>query len=124
MINIDGHDFSKLIKALDTTNDQRRKPTIIIADTIKGSCVKCMENSPKCHGKPPNDEEYVDALDELLEDLHKINLKKIKVRDKRALKALLEVTEKHLRPIKYDRNLNKQTKKNVMGKLRSTRSKL
>lgn len=124
VINIDGHDFSKLIKALDTTNDQRRKPTVIIADTIKGSCVKCMENSPNFHGKPPNDKEYVDALDELLEDLHELNLKKSKLRDKRALKALLEVTEKHLRPIKYDSDFYKQTKKEVLKTLRSTRSKL
>jgi transketolase len=124
VINIDGHDYSKLVKSLDTTNDQRRKPTVIIADTVKGSCVQCMENSPNYHGKPPNDKEYVDALDELMDKMLKLDLRKVKPRDKNSLRSLLEVTEKHLKPIKYESDFYKQTKSEVMAKLESTRSKL
>jgi transketolase len=101
VINIDGHDFRKLVKALNTTNDQRRKPTVIIADTVKGSCVQCMENSPNYHGKAPNDKEYIIALFELLNTLLELDLKNITKHRKDTLKTLIDITEKHLKAIKF-----------------------
>ena len=41
------------------------KPTAIIANTIKGKGVSFMENKAGWHGKAPNDEEYMQAIEEL-----------------------------------------------------------
>ena len=53
-----GPDFRKAIA--DTT-----KPTVIIADTIKGKGVSFMENNPDFHGKAANKEQLLEALKEL-----------------------------------------------------------
>lgn len=53
-----GHD---VVKIADTINDLRsitdNKPNLIIADTVKGYGLKCMENVPKFHFRIPTDEE-------------------------------------------------------------------
>ena len=41
------------------------KPTVIIANTVKGKGVSFMENVAGWHGKAPNYDEMVKALDEL-----------------------------------------------------------
>ena len=40
-------------------------PTAIVAHTIKGKGVSFMEDNPSFHGKAPNDNELVIALEEL-----------------------------------------------------------
>jgi transketolase len=64
---VNGHDIKSLIKALDDASGTKGKPTIIIAETIKGKGVSFMENSPKdFHGKAPTKEEVIKALEELI----------------------------------------------------------
>jgi len=44
------------------------KPTVIVAKTIKGKGVSFMENKVEWHHKSPNDEEYIQALNEINHD--------------------------------------------------------
>ena len=72
-IEVDGHDLEKLMDALDEAENTKQKPTIIIADTIKGKGVSFMEHNNKFHGVAPKKEELERALRELDEQLKKIS---------------------------------------------------
>ena len=66
VIDINGHDMSQILKALDKAEKiKNEKPTIIISNTIKGKGVSFMELNHKFHGKAPNDEEYKKAMGEI-----------------------------------------------------------
>lgn len=61
---VDGHNYKALIEAL--TDPAHDRPTMIIANTIKGKGVSFMEeNTVAWHGKAPNDEEMELALAEI-----------------------------------------------------------
>ncbi len=62
---INGHDFEEIIDAVEWAKGIKGRPAMIIAHTIKGKGVSFMEGSVHFHGKPPNDEEYRIALNEL-----------------------------------------------------------
>lgn len=66
VLSVDGHDFSALIEALDQAQATKDKPTVIIANTLKGKGVKFMELKAGWHGKAPNTQQLKDAL-EILE---------------------------------------------------------
>ena len=69
VIEIDGHDYDQIISALEEAKLSRDKPSLILANTVKGKGVSYMENNPKYHGAPPaSEEEYRKALDELSGD--------------------------------------------------------
>jgi len=57
VIIIDGHDYPEIINALDKAESVKGKPTIIIANTIKGKGVPYMENKAEWHGKSCKPEE-------------------------------------------------------------------
>lgn len=61
---IDGHDFNQIYDAVNTAK-KSDKPCVIIANTIKGKGVTFMENQAGWHGKAPNDEQLLIALEEL-----------------------------------------------------------
>ena len=65
VINIDGHNIEKIIKAFEEAKSVKERPTCIIAKTIKGKGVSFMENISKWHGKAPSEEEYNQAMSEL-----------------------------------------------------------
>ena len=65
VINIDGHDFEQIAKALKEARETKGQPTAIIAKTIKGKDVSFMENNAGWHGKAPNDEEFEVAMADL-----------------------------------------------------------
>lgn len=65
IINIDGHDIDEIIKAFEVAKNVKGKPTCIIAKTIKGKGVSFMENQVGWHGKAPNEEQYIQAMEEL-----------------------------------------------------------
>jgi len=62
---IDGHDMKQIVKVLDESKNNKGKPLMIIAQTVKGKGVSFMENNPEFHGKAPNQEELKIALKEL-----------------------------------------------------------
>ena len=64
-IEIDGHDFSQILAALQEAQNTKNKPTVIVASTVKGKGVSFMENNVKFHGKAPTAEEAEKALREL-----------------------------------------------------------
>jgi transketolase len=61
--NINGHNFNQIYKSLLVKNN--KKPTVIIANTIKGKGVEYMENKILWHYKSPNTEELEIAIKEL-----------------------------------------------------------
>jgi len=65
VIKIDGNDFNEIETALEKAKTVKGKPTVIIANTVKGKGVSYMENQVGWHGKAPNADEYKIAMDEL-----------------------------------------------------------
>ena len=65
VINIDGHNIEEIIQAFEQAKKVKGKPTVIIANTIKGKGVSFMENKAEWHGKAPNEEQYRQAMLEL-----------------------------------------------------------
>ncbi len=66
VIEIDGHDFQQINAAFTEAKKISVKPTVIIANTVKGRGVSFMEGSPLWHGSVKlRDEELVTALSEL-----------------------------------------------------------
>ena len=65
VIEVDGHDLTQLIDALNQAKLVKGQPAAIIAHTIKGKGVSFMENNYAFHGKAPNAAEVEIALKEL-----------------------------------------------------------
>ena len=63
---IDGHKFEEIIEAFEKAKDTKGKPTCIIAKTVKGKGVSFMENKVEWHGKAPNEEEFNQAMNEVI----------------------------------------------------------
>jgi transketolase len=53
VIEIDGHKVEQIIDALNRASQLEDKPTLLIANTIKGNGIKHMTNNPQWHGKAP-----------------------------------------------------------------------
>ena len=64
-VTVDGHDIPALQKAFAEAAATKGKPTVIVANTVKGKGVSFMENNPKFHGVAPNAQEVELALKEL-----------------------------------------------------------
>jgi transketolase len=65
-LRIDGHNIDAILDAFDTARLCRDKPTVIVADTVKGQGVTFMAGAPHWHGSVKmKDEELVQALGEL-----------------------------------------------------------
>ena len=62
---IDGHDFTQVIGALNKAKQVKDRPAMIVAHTIKGKGVSFMENNNEFHGVAPTPEEQAKALKEL-----------------------------------------------------------
>ncbi len=65
VITINGHNMRQVVEALEKAKVGCGKPTVIIADTVKGKGVSFMEDIAGWHGKAPNVEELNKALKEL-----------------------------------------------------------
>lgn len=65
VIEINGHDFRDIVRAVGAAKSSLDKPTIIIAHTIPGKGVTAFEGDYRWHGKSPNEEESKAALKEL-----------------------------------------------------------
>lgn len=66
VIGIDGHSIVDLIEAFNKAKKVKEKPTVIVANTIKGKGVSFMENKVDWHGKAPNEEQYGMAIEEIV----------------------------------------------------------
>lgn len=57
-VSCDGHDVNKLARLLSIKNNNFTKiPRVVIAETVKGYGLKCMESVPKFHFRLPTPEE-------------------------------------------------------------------
>lgn len=65
VIEINGHDFQDIMRAVGTAKTSIDKPTVIIAHTIPGKGVQQFEGDYKWHGKTPSVEEGRKALKQL-----------------------------------------------------------
>ena len=65
VMEIDGHDTKQIKDALIKAKECKGKPTMIVANTIKGNGVSYMENVASWHGVTPNKEQYEIAMQEL-----------------------------------------------------------
>ena len=64
VIEINGHNVQEIYSALENSK-LSDKPTMIIANTIKGKGIRFMENNHSWHGRTLKWEEYILALNEL-----------------------------------------------------------
>jgi len=65
VIEVDGHEISRIKKAFIKAGQSKTKPTVIIARTIKGKGVSFIENDYLWHARVPTDDELNRALVEL-----------------------------------------------------------
>lgn len=75
VVEINGHDYGEIKKAL--LERKQEKPTLIVANTIKGKGVTFMENAPIWHYRMPNNEE----LSILFKDLEFTQEEQIKLKE-------------------------------------------
>lgn len=65
VIAINGHDVAQILDALDAADIRNGKPTIIIAETVKGKGVSFAENQASFHNAALTEAQYQQALAEL-----------------------------------------------------------
>ena len=65
VISINGHNFSEIHEALTMAKNKNQKPTIIIANTIKGKGISFMEDVTRWHNTMPNKKQIKIARKEL-----------------------------------------------------------
>lgn len=70
VIEINGHDFSEILTALDHAKAVKGRPTMIIADTVKGKGFKFAEGKAQYHNAAMTEAEYALAL-EAVEDMRR-----------------------------------------------------
>ncbi|WP_248924344.1 transketolase [Paenibacillus hamazuiensis] len=65
VVTIDGHRFEEIVEACDRAKSHKGRPTIIIANTVKGKGVSFMENAYLWHSKVPTRQELEQAITEI-----------------------------------------------------------
>jgi transketolase len=66
VIECDGHDLQAVLGALDEAAATKGKPSVIIAQTVKGRGVSFMEDALDWHGKAPSQEQARQAIEEIV----------------------------------------------------------
>lgn len=62
---VDGHDIDALMNTFDSLPFSESKPSLVVANTVKGKGVSYMENELKWHHGVPNEEQFALAMEEL-----------------------------------------------------------
>ena len=65
VIEIDGHNMGQIVDALDAADLVKGKPTVIVANTVKGKGISFAENVVSYHNGALTEETYQQALSEL-----------------------------------------------------------
>ena len=81
VIKICGHCFNQIEEAFEKAKSVKGKPTVIIAETVKGKGVSYMEDQVGWHGKAPNQEQYELALKELKEQQKVLEAQLAEIKD-------------------------------------------
>ena len=63
---INGHSMRQIVETLDDIRSHSDgRPRCIVCDTVKGKGVSFMENVVSWHGIAPNEQQYLQAMEEL-----------------------------------------------------------
>lgn len=73
-IVIDGHDIEQIANAFDEARKTKGKPTVIIAETVKGKGSTVFENEVRFHGGSPTEDEYKLAFSEIDSRIQKLEV--------------------------------------------------
>lgn len=65
VLSVDGHNIPSLMEVFGQAMGVKDKPTVIVAETVKGKGVSFMENQKDWHGKAPDAAQLEQALKEL-----------------------------------------------------------
>ncbi|MBQ6274593.1 MAG: transketolase [Oscillospiraceae bacterium] len=65
VIELDGHDMEQILAAYRLAECFKGKPSVLIANTVKGKGVSFMEGDCAWHGAAPNDRQLQEALAEI-----------------------------------------------------------
>jgi transketolase len=65
VIEIDGHDLAAVVEALNKADTVKGKPTVIIANTVKGKCISFAENNAAFHNAAMTAEQCEIAINDL-----------------------------------------------------------
>jgi transketolase len=65
VIEICAHSFDEIEAAFNAAAEFKGKPSVIVANSVKGKGVSFMENQVSWHGSAPNAEQYEQAMSEL-----------------------------------------------------------
>ncbi len=68
VIEVNGHDCHDVMGALDQAATVKDRPTVIIANTVKGKGISFMEGKHQWHGKAPKGDDLQKARNELAKD--------------------------------------------------------
>ncbi|WP_276352268.1 transketolase [Cohnella caldifontis] len=71
VVSIDGNDMDALVRAFEAVPSAKGKPTLVMANTVKGKGVSFAENVAHWHHHVPNDEQLELALKELSAELER-----------------------------------------------------
>lgn len=69
VIEISAHSFDEIDAAFNAAAEFKGKPSVIIANSVKGKGVSFMEDQVSWHGTAPNAEQYEQAMNELTQAL-------------------------------------------------------
>lgn len=72
VVEIGAHDLDAIEAAYALAKATKDKPTVIVAQSVKGKGVSFMEDEASWHGSAPNKEQYEQAIQELDEALSKL----------------------------------------------------
>jgi transketolase len=62
VLTVDGHSLSEICDALDVAEGIRGKPTVIIAQTVKGKGIQFMEGQFQFHNAPISQDQWEEAM--------------------------------------------------------------
>lgn len=65
VVEIDGHDFEQIDAAFTGAQAVKGRPTLIVANTVKGRGCSYLLDKPALHYTPPTREQFEQAMQEL-----------------------------------------------------------
>jgi transketolase len=68
-----GNDIESIVSTFDMLDYTINKPKLIIANTTKGSGISFMEKNAKWHHGTPNEEQYIEAINEINARIENLN---------------------------------------------------
>ena len=68
-VAVDGHDLRQICDALDEAETVEGRPTMIVAETVKGKGISFMEGQFQFHNAPINEAQFALALERLEEEM-------------------------------------------------------